>query len=529
MIIKRVEFDKEARAKLIRGINVMGDAVKSTLGGAGRTVLIESENTTGGLIITKDGVSVARSIVLADSVENAAVNLMKQAAEKSVNVSGDGTSTSILLTQAIVNEGEKKIQGRMNVSEVIRAIRRCSEEVVNQLRKNSRTVQGYNDIKYVSRVACNGDIESGDMIAEAYEKIGGNGVVLSERSPSDKTYADVIKGMRIARGWASKAFVTDNVRGECIMENPYILLTGKKILTIQSIEHLLQPAVASGRPILIIGEVDEKPMKALCQNKLMGNISVCAIMPPDNMIRRDMVMEDIASATGGRYWGEDAGDIENMLLTDLGTCDKVVVSIDKTVLMASDAFDVSERKELIEEAMKLDENIGNLQFFKERLSNLSGGIGIIYVGAVSEIEMKERKDRIDDAVGAVSAALEDGILAGGGVALMDISQTMDWGKNEVERVAWHILKEAIQYPYKQILENAGYVAQTGDATNVKVEYKKNFGTDVISGKSGNMFKLGIIDPCKVTVGALVNAVSVATTIMSTNCIITNMREGDAQK
>lgn len=528
MIIKQLEFDDVARAKLVSGIKKLSDAVKSTLGAGGRTVLIESPNHIGGFVVTGDGVSVAREIFLEDATENLAVRMVLQASEKSNSLNADGTSTTVLLTYAIMNEVAEKLKSRLNVSEVTRAIRRCSEEIINQLRKSSRKVN-LNEIKYVARVACRGDIESGDMIAEAYEKIGGNGVVLSERSPSDKTYADVIKGMRIARGWASKAFVTDNVRGECIMENPYILLTGKKILTIQSIEHLLQPAVASGRPILIIGEVDEKPMKALCQNKLMGNISVCAIMPPDNMIRRDMVMEDIASATGGRYWGEDAGDIENMLLTDLGTCDKVVVSIDKTVLMASDAFDVSERKELIEEAMKLDENIGNLQFFKERLSNLSGGIGIIYVGAVSEIEMKERKDRIDDAVGAVSAALEDGILAGGGVALMDISQTMDWGKNEVERVAWHILKEAIQYPYKQILENAGYVAQTGDATNVKVEYKKNFGTDVISGKSGNMFKLGIIDPCKVTVGALVNAVSVATTIMSTNCIITNMREGDAQK
>jgi len=524
MIIKKLEFNDEARAKLISGIKKISDAVKSTLGGGGRTVLIESPNHIGGFVVTGDGVSVGREIFLEDATENLAVRMVLQASEKSNSTNSDGTSTAVLLTYAIVNEAYTKIQERMNVSEVTRAMRKCADEIIVQLRKSSRKVN-INQLKYVARVACRGDIESGDMIASAYEKIGGNGIVLSERSVTDKTYSDVIKGMRIARGWANKAFVTDNVRGECIMENPYILLAGKKILTIQSIEHLLVPAISSGRPILIIAEIDDKPMMALCQNKLRGNISVCAIMPPDNMIRRDMLMEDIASATGGRYWGENDGDIENMPITDLGTCDKVVVSIDKTVLLASDTFDVSSRKEEIEEAMKLDENVGNLQFFKERLSNLNGGIGIVYVGAVSEVEMKERKDRIDDAVGAVSAALEEGILAGGGVALMDISQTMDWGKNEVERVAWHILKSAIQYPYKQILENAGYVAMTED-NGSSVQYKKNFGTDVISGKTGDMFKLGIIDPCKVTVSALTNAVSVATTIMSTNCIITNMREGD---
>lgn len=527
MIIKRVEFGDDARQKLINGINKIADAVKSTLGGGGKTVLIESENTTGGLIITKDGVTVARNIVLPDSVENAAVALVRQAAEKSLSGSQDGTSTAILLTQALILEASKKIQGRMNTAEVIRALRRCCDAVVAELRKHSKKV-GTNDLRYVSRVACNGDIESGDMIASAYEKIGGNGVVLSERSNSDKTYVDVIQGMRIARGWSNKYFVTDSVRGECVMENPYILLCGKKIMTIASIEHLLTPAISSGKGILIIGDIDERPMKALCANKMNGNISVCVIMPPDNMIRRDMVMEDIAAATGGRYWGEEDGDIENMQVSDLGTCDKIVVSIDKTILMASKDFDVSKRKVEIEEAMKLDENIGNLPFFRERLSNLNGGIGVIYVGAVSDIEMKERKDRIDDAVGAVSAALEEGILAGGGVALLDISYTMDWGKTEIERVAWHIMKEAIRYPYNQILENAGYVAPI-EGVSPTASFKRNFGTDVVSGKAGNMFKLGIIDPCKVTIGSLVNAVSVATTIMGTNCIITNMRENESLK
>ena len=519
-IVKEVSFNRE---KLYSGINIIADAVKSTLGARGKTVLMESENHIGGLTVTKDGISVANAITLLDPTENLAVTLMKQAADKTATVAGDGTTTAIVLTQAIVLEAQKLVKERMNTTEIIRAIRSASEVVTGKLTKMSKPVSEKN-LRYVATISANGDKEIGRMIADAYSKVGKKGTVTVDMSRTTDTYSEITSGMRVDRGWSAPQFVTDTVKQECVMDGALVMVTDKTIETLSSIEHLLKYSMESKRPLLIIGELSEHAMQALVINKMRGIVKVCHITPPQFGYRRSEVMQDIACATGAKYFSDATGDnFELFMPVDLGYANKIICGRGHTTIMTdSEHNDISDRIAMIEEELAEQTTPHEVNFLKERIASLSGGVGVIYVGAGTDIERKEKKDRVDDAVCATAAALEAGILPGGGIALMDVSASTSWGSNESERVAWHILQSAMLAPFRQILSNGGIPYE-----NIEREIRSSdpgTGYDVSAMTIGNMVKMGIVDPAKVTINALENAVSVATTIMSTNCIITNVRQ-----
>jgi len=517
MILKQVEFDVTARNKLIKGIETISKAVGSTLGARGKTVLIESGADVPGITVTKDGVTVCNNILLEDATENLAVLMMREGANRTAKLVGDATTTTIVLSQAIVNEAMNKMDGSMNSTEVYRGIKSCSEYIIGLLNKKSKAVNG-KMLRYVSTVSCNGDAILGKMISDVYKSVGKLGTVIIEDSLNDETYSEVTNGMRIERGWASKYFINDIGRQECILENPYILVTDKEIDSIMNIEHILRPIIEQKRSLLIIGELGERAMAGLNAN--VAVMKVCQIIPPDFGYKRGELLQDIASATGAKYFSSGTGDnFELLTIADLGEAEKVIVGIDNTVLITKKGIDISDRIAMLKQHIVESRSAKETAFLKQRVSNLNGSIGVIYVGGNSELEQKEKKDRIDDSVCATSCALEEGILAGGGIALLDISRTLGWGKTENERIACHILKDAIQYPFKQILTNGGV-----NPTDVIPKLTEvDMGYDISNMVVGNMFDMGIIDPAKVTTKALENAVSVAINILSTNCIITNVR------
>jgi chaperonin GroEL len=523
-IVKQVHFGEQAKSSLLKGINTIADAVKSTLGARGNTVLIESENHVGGLTITKDGVTVANSINLMNPTENLAVIMMKQAADKTAVTAGDGTTTSIVLTQGIVLESEAKLKPHMNKTEVMRHIRKAAKEVEKKLDESSTAVTG-DMLKYVATISANNDEEIGSIISEAYNSVGSSGIVTVENSIGDKTYSTTIKGMKIDRGWASKYFVNSQKTQECILDNPYILVADLEINMVSSIEHLLVHAMNEKRPILIIGEVSEQVLNALNANIQRGVIKICTIIPPNFGYRKGEEMADIAAYVGGKYISEGTGDnLELVRTMDLGTAKRVVVGLKNTVIMLNEdavGEDIEDRILYLESEKEEKESASEKAYIESRIANLKGGVAVITVGANSDIELKEKRDRVDDAVCATKAAIEGGILAGGGIALYDISKEMSYGDNEDGRVAWAILREAMQYPFRQILINAGKDVKKTEEEMVLRDL--GFGYDVKDERFGDMLSFGIIDPTKVTKSALENAVSVATTILSTNCIITNVR------
>ena len=519
MILKQVEFDVTARNKLIKGIETISKAVGSTLGARGKTVLIESSANVPGITVTKDGVTVANSILLEDATENLAVIMMKEAANKTAKLAGDGTSSSVVLTQAIINEAMNKMDDGMNSTEVYRGIKSCSEYIIELLKKKSKAVNS-KMLRYVSTVSCNGDVVLGKMISDVYKSVGKLGTVIIEDSLNDETYSEVINGMRIERGWGSKYFVNNISSQECVLDNPYILVSDKEIDNVDNIKQILIPISAEGKSLLIIGELSDRAMSTLNVNAVNKSIKVCQIIPPDFGYKRGELLQDIATAMGAKYFSSSTGDNWELLkMEDLGEAEKVIVGIDNTVLITKKGIDISDRIAMLKQHVSESRSAKETAFLKQRISNLNGSIGVIHVGGNSELEQKEKKDRIDDSVCATSCALEEGILAGGGIALLDISKTLGWGKTENERIACHILKDAIQYPFKQILTNGGV-----NPTDVIPKLTEtDMGYDISNMKVGNMFDMGIIDPAKVTVKALENAVSVAINILSTNCIITNVR------
>ena len=521
MIVKEVTFD---RSRLIAGIDIIANAVRSTLGARGRTVLIESENHTGGITVTKDGVTVAKSINLLDPAENLAVMMMRQAAESTATAAGDGTTTAIVLAQALIKVAGEAITDQMNTTSILRAIRSASSEVITSLRSSSKKVTGKRLLS-VASISANNDSELGGIIAEAYSLVGDSGVVTVENSPGSETYCEVVGGMRVARGYTSKHFVTDPKKEECVLENPYVLLTDQEIPSITSIEHILGPVAQGNKSLLIVGNVAPKVLTTLNVNKVKGNIKVCVIQPPQFGWKSHELMKDLAVATGGRYMSEDTGDDAQLIqMADLGRVDKAIVSQQNTVLMKDHEDDSREAVKGLVEALWEQHDGAERQddknFLKERMAVLTGGIGVIHVGADTDIEQKEKRDRVDDAVCATRAALEEGILPGGGVALRDAAVFKSNGVGEDEKVGRAILSRAMCAPFGQIIENGGMTYKGKGAMG--------HGLDVKSGAEGDMLKMGIIDPTKVTISALENAVSVATTILSTNAIITNVRdyEGD---
>lgn len=523
MVVKHVHLGQNGQSKLKSGIKKIAGAVKSTLGARGRTVLIESENHVGGITVTKDGVTVAKSINLFDPTENLAVMMMRQAAEKTATVAGDGTTTSIVLAEAILDASEKFIDEDTNVTQVTRQINDIASEVTKHLDKKSKRVTGKRLLD-VATISSNNDKELGSMIAGAFKEVD---VVTVENSMNSSTYVEIIKGMKIDRGMTSPYFITDQKKGECVLDNPYVLITDHEINNLVVIEEILKYCVINQKPLLIIGNLGQNALNTLNLNVAKGQIKACNIIPPSFGFRTKDLLDDLAAALGGTFFSESTGDDLSLArIDDLGRANKIVVSKAMSVIMpnADRESNINERIEMLKDSKSENEsNKEMMDFVNERIANLSGGVGVIYVGALSDIEQKEKRDRVDDAVCAVQAAIEEGILPGGGIALKNYASIV---MGEPIGAAENIMHFALQAPFRQIIDNAGKSHNDIEMNMLPFE---NEGYDVKNDKYGDMFKMGIIDPTKVTKNALLNAVSVATTIMSTNAIITNVRADEGIK
>lgn len=525
---KDLVFDKEGRDKLINGISVMAKAVKSTLGPRGKTVLIESPNHTHGITVTKDGITVAKAVFLLDPVENLAVKIMREAADRTATSAGDGTTTSIVLAEAIVLQGQDLLNDKHNVTEVIRHINDITDVIVGRLEKRSKKVSG-KTLKNVASISANNDSELGSIIANTYEQVGKDGIVTIEDSQTADTYTSVTNGIKIDRGYTSNMFINDYKKDECILDNVLVLVTDQEISNILSIEKILKTIIQEQKKLLIIGTCSQNVINTLAANVVKNNLKLCNIIPPQFGYKRNELMSDIALAVGAKYFSESVGDdLSLMEIDDLGRADKIIVGRDSTVIVRSDIAtdEVTARVAQLWDSHNLSDRKGDKDFIKQRIASLTGGIGVIYVGGNSDLEQKERKDRVDDAVCAVRSALEEGILPGGGLALFSESYSLIADADDMiddissnKYVAMHIMARAIQSPLLQIMTNAGL-----DGYEImEVPFGKDQGYDVKNEVYGDMFKMGIIDPLKVTKNALKNAVSVATTILSTNAIITMTR------
>ena len=515
-IPKDLSFDEQPRTKLISGISKISNAVKSTLGPQGQTVLIESTQHTQGLTVTKDGVTVAKSIFLIDPVENLAVRMMKQASEKTANTAGDGTTTAIVLTEALVKAGQKYIKDSDNTIQVVRDIRAAGDILLEKIKSEAIDVTD-DMLKDIATISANNDSEIGEIIAKAYNEVGKDGIVTVERSQTDETYAEVTNGIKIDRGWTSPMFINDQRKDECIYEGVNVLICDTEISNILQIENILKPIINSGDKLLIIGDCSQNVINTMAANVQRNGLKFCNIKPPSFGYKTHELMQDIAFSVGAKYFSEKTGDDLSLITTeDLGYADKVIVGKDSTIIMKNGEIS----KETLDRVAELKDQQERLtakhekDFINERIASLVGGIGCIYVGATSDIEQKEKFDRVDDSVCAVRSALQEGIVAGGGLLLDNLSKKLK-GKTVVDK----ILKETLQAPLQQILLNAGL-----DVCRIYTKpLKKNEGYNVVTGEYGDMFEMGVIDPAKVTSQALSNAISVATTILTTNAIITHAR------
>ncbi|QDP66348.1 MAG: putative 60 kDa chaperonin [Prokaryotic dsDNA virus sp.] len=517
-IPKDLSFDDKARTKLISGISKISNAVKSTLGPQGQTVLIESTQHTQGLTVTKDGVTVAKSIFLLDPVENLAVRMMKQASEKTANTAGDGTTTAIVLTEALVKAGQKYIKEGENTIKVVRAIREAGDKLLERIKEESVDVTD-DMLKDIATISANNDNEIGEIIAKAYKEVGRDGIVTVERSQTDETYAEVTNGIKVDRGWTSPMFINDQRKDECIYEDVKVLICDSEINNILQIENVLKPIINAGEKLLIIGDCSGNVINTLAANVQRNGLKFCNIVPPSFGYKTHELMQDIAFAVGAKYFSEKTGDDLSLIrMEDLGHADKIIVGKDNTIIIKNGEI----TKETIARVDELRDQQERLtakhekDFINERIASLVGGIGCIQVGATSDIEQKEKFDRVDDSVCAVRSALQEGIVAGGGLLLNTLSKELK-GKSTADK----ILKETLQAPLQQILVNAGL----NKKDIYEEDLKKNFGYNVVTGKYGDMFEMGVVDPAKVTIQALSNAISVATTILTTNAIITHARIG----
>lgn len=534
-IPKDLTFDSQGRAKLIEGITKISTAVKSTLGPRGKTVLIESPDHLGGITITKDGVTVAKSIFLDDPVENLSIQMMKDAANRTANVAGDGTTTAIVLTEALIKSGNVHITSDLNTTEVIRYINKVSEQVLCMLKKKSVDVDDKRLLD-VASIAANNNSEIGEIISKAYEKVGKHGIVTVEKSMTAETYAEVTNGIRVDRGYTSNLFINNQRKDECILEDVQVLVCDTEISNILQIESVLKPIIQQNQKLLIIGECSQNVINTLAANVVRNGLKLCNIIPPNFGYKKHELMQDIAISVGAKYFSESTGDDLSLINSnDLGHADKIIVGKDSSVIIKHNQLtqEIKNRIEELKEQQSNAKQIEEKKFINERIASLSGAIGCIYVGGNSDVEQKEKFDRVDDSVCAVKSALDEGIIAGGGIALWDIADGLggiapldnDKDASKEEKVAYHIMYETIKTPLIQILENAGkdYKKITNEFNKAKHKSKRNFGYDAKNEKYGDMFKLGIIDPLKVTRNALINAVSVATTILSTNAIVTHAR------
>ncbi|MGV9003215.1 chaperonin GroEL [Flavobacterium sp.] len=527
---KDIKFDIEARDGLKRGVDALANAVKVTLGPKGRNVIISK--SFGGPTVTKDGVTVAKEIELKDPLENMGAQMVKEVASKTNDLAGDGTTTATVLAQAIVKEGLKNVAAGANPMDLKRGIDKAVSAIVADLGKQAQEVGSSSEkIKQVASISANNDDVIGDLIAKAFGKVGKEGVITVEEAKGTDTYVDVVEGMQFDRGYLSPYFVTNPEKMNVELENPYILLYDKKVSSLKELLPVLEPVAQSGKPLLIIAEdVDGEALSTLVVNKLRGALKIAAVKAPGFGDRRKAMLEDIAILTGGTVISEESGyTLENATLDMLGTAEKVTIDKDNTTLVngAGTADLIKNRVNQIKSQMETTTSDYDKEKLQERLAKLAGGVAVLYVGAASEVEMKEKKDRVDDALHATRAAVEEGIVAGGGVALLRAKKALENIKadNADEATGIQIVSRAIESPLRTIVENAGL---EGSVVVAKVaEGKNNFGYNAKTDEYVDMLKAGIIDPKKVTRVALENAASVAGMILTTECALIDIKEDNA--
>jgi chaperonin GroEL len=524
---KDIKFDIEARDGLKRGVDALANAVKVTLGPKGRNVIISK--SFGGPSVTKDGVSVAKEVELTDELENMGAQMVKEVASKTNDLAGDGTTTATVLAQAIVKEGLKNVAAGANPMDLKRGIDKAVEALVEDLQKQSKTVGDSTDkIKQVAAISANNDGTIGDLIAQAFEKVGKEGVITVEEAKGTDTYVDVVEGMQFDRGYLSPYFVTDSEKMTTELESPYILLYDKKISAMKDLLPVLEPVAQSGKPLLIIAEdVDGEALATLVVNKLRGSLRIAAVKAPGFGDRRKAMLEDIAILTGGTVIAEERGfSLENATIDMLGTAEKVSIDKDNTTIVngAGNADDITARVNQIKAQIETTTSDYDKEKLQERLAKLAGGVAVLYVGAASEVEMKEKKDRVDDALHATRAAVEEGIVAGGGVALVRAKTVLSVIEtiNADEKTGIQIVERAIESPLRTIVENAG--GEGSVVVSKVLEGKDDFGYDAKTEKYVNMLEAGIIDPKKVTRVALENAASVSGMILTTECALIDIKE-----
>jgi len=511
-LIKELNFGDEAKSKIIAGVDKLAKAVKSTLGASGKCVIYE--DARGNPVITKDGVTVAESVVLYDPVENLGATLIKEAAKNTVKEAGDGTTTATVLAEALIKEVQKEQYSELSTRFIKQGINSALDKVNTYLTDTAIDVEG-NMLKDVSSISCNNDAELGAIIAEAYTKVGKDGVVFMETSETDETYVDIVDGVQFDCGLTSPHFITDTEKHEAVLEEPLVLIVGSEVPNIRKIQPILEHVIKHKKELLIVAQVDQQLKSALMMNKVKGNIKVNIIDLPGFGPTKQDTVQDLAFLTGATVINEELGDDMDLITIDcLGKADKAVTSAKNTVITTIDLeIDLEKRIENVKKAIKKEKRPFMKKKIQDRLAMLSGKVGMVRVGAASKVELKEKKDRVEDAIYATKAALKEGIVSGGGIALLNAAQEIKpngWGEE--------ILLNAIKSPYNVILDNAGII-EIAEPTDGK-------GIDVTNGNTCQMIKHGIIDPVLVTKSALKNAVSVVTTIISADCIISNMR-GDA--
>ncbi|MBE7659117.1 chaperonin GroEL [Tenacibaculum finnmarkense] len=524
---KDIKFDVDARNGLKRGVDALANAVKVTLGPKGRNVIISK--AFGAPHVTKDGVTVAKEIELEDPLENMGAQMVKEVASKTNDLAGDGTTTATVLAQAIVQEGLKNVAAGANPMDLKRGIDKAVKAITEDLAKQAKEVGDSSEkIQQVASISANNDKVIGDLIATAFGKVGKEGVITVEEAKGMETYVDVVEGMQFDRGYLSPYFVTDADKMIATLENPYILLFDKKISNLQEILPILEPVSQAGRPLLIIAEdVDGQALATLVVNKLRGGLKIAAVKAPGFGDRRKAMLEDIAILTGGTVISEERGfSLENATLDLLGTAETVTIDKDNTTVIngAGDETQIKARVNQIKAQIETTTSDYDKEKLQERLAKLAGGVAVLYVGAASEVEMKEKKDRVDDALHATRAAVEEGIVAGGGVALVRAKKVLKLitTENLDETTGIQIVNKAIEAPLRTIVENAG--GEGSVVINKVLEGKKGFGYDAKSEVYVDMLEAGIIDPKKVTRVALENAASVAGMILTTECALIDIKE-----
>ncbi len=524
---KKIQFDIEAREGLKKGVDALANAVKVTLGPKGRNVIVGK--SFGGPQVTKDGVTVAKEIDLEDSLENMGAQMVKEVASKTNDLAGDGTTTATILAQSIVNEGLKNVTAGANPMDLKRGVDKAVSAIVDELNKSAKTVGNSSEkIQQIASISANNDSAIGDLITQAFEKVGKEGVITVEEAKGTDTYVDVVEGMQFDRGYLSPYFVTNSEKMESDLESPYILLYDKKISAMKDLLPILEPVAQSGKPLLVIAEdVDGEALATLVVNKLRGALKIAAVKAPGFGDRRKAMLEDIAILTGGTVISEERGfNIENTTIDMLGSAERVTIDKDNTTIVngSGEKKEIQARVGQIKSQIETTTSDYDKEKLQERLAKLAGGVAVLYVGAASEVEMKEKKDRVDDALHATRAAVEEGIVAGGGVALIRARKQLDKIKssNDDELTGIQIISRALEAPLRTIVENAG---GEGSVVVAKIlDGKGGFGYDAKSEKYVDLFESGIIDPKKVTRVALENAASVAGMILTTECALVDIKE-----